>query len=564
MTQTAEQLQHQAEAATPRQRFLSFVLDWLVWVYLLAAVIYYFREEISKGKLPFEVPFSLPTLYWLALFLGLEISILLSCFGSTLGKKLAGIEIVSNDGSALNWGQGLLRYLALHLSNLPLCLGSLWMLGSNEHLTWHDRLSGSRVVVREDTLAEQARPAPPWYRTQMGIVSILLVVETLILGWRITEINLYRLFTSAYKMDNVTKALFRPEWGVLGIVLERMIETIFLALMATILAIPVASVLSFLAARNLMLPITTRFGNLLVAVFSALVGAILGVSLTQYLFAAPFCPALLQTPLAAGLLVPVGGILGLVIFSLLGARLARRTFERLGITSSRILLGVLGGLLGAGLAWLILDVVVVVFIFGSWWSQFCSFFPAVPWVVIPLGGLLGAVLSARLEPDYCFPIGQVVYYGVRSVLNVARSVEPLIWAIVFVVWVRVGPFPGMLALLIHSIAALGKLYSEQIEIIDPGPLEAITATGANAIQTIVYAVIPQIIPPYTAFTIYRWDINVRMSTVIGFVGGGGIGQSFNQYMKLLQWRKVGVVVLLIILVVMAMDFTSAKIREKII
>ncbi len=564
MTQAVEQTQPQAEPATPRQRFLSFVFDWLVWVYLLGAVVYYFREEIAKGKLPFEVPFSLPTLYWLALFLGLEISILLSCLGSTLGKRLAGIEIVSNNGSALSWPRGLLRYAAMHLSNLPLCLGSLWMLGSNDHLTWHDRLSGSRVVVRDESLAEQARPAKAWYQTQMGIVSILLVIETLILGWRITEINLYRLFTSAYKMDNVTKALFRPEWGVLGIVLERMIETIFLALMATILAIPVAAVLSFLAARNLMLPITTRFGNLLVVVFSALAGAMLGVSLLKYLLAAPFCPTSLQDPLASGLLVPAGGLLGLVIFSLLGARLTRRIFGKLGSTSGRILNGVLGGLLSAGLTWLVLDVLVVVFILGSWWSQFCSFFPAIPWIVIPLGGLLGAVLSARLEPNHRFPIGQVAYYGIRSILNVARSVEPLIWAIVFVVWVRVGPFPGMLALLIHSIAALGKLYSEQIESIDPGPLEAITATGANALQVIVYAVVPQIIPPYTAFTIYRWDINVRMSTIIGFVGGGGIGQSFNQYMKLLQWRKVGVVVLLIVLVVMAMDFTSAKIREKII
>ena len=77
--------------------------------------------------------------------------------------------------------------------------------------------------------------------------------------------------------------------------------------------------------------------------------------------------------------------------------------------------------------------------------------------------------------------------------------------------------------MVHSIAALGKLYSEQIEGIDPGPLEAVRATGANELQTVVYAVVPQIIPPFISFTIYRWDINVRMSTIIGLVGGGGVG-----------------------------------------
>jgi len=162
------------------------------------------------------------------------------------------------------------------------------------------------------------------------------------------------------------------------------------------------------------------------------------------------------------------------------------------------------------------------------------------------------------------PITMAVYYLVRSALNILRSIEPLIMAIVFVVWVGLGPFAGVLALAVHSIAALGKLYSEAVESIDSGPIEAITATGANRLQTIVYAVIPQIVPPYTAFTIYRWDINVRMSTVIGFVGGGGIGYLLQQWIRLFMYEEAGAAVWAIALVVAVMDYASAKVREGIV
>jgi len=162
------------------------------------------------------------------------------------------------------------------------------------------------------------------------------------------------------------------------------------------------------------------------------------------------------------------------------------------------------------------------------------------------------------------PVTMVIYYAVRTVLNIQRSIEPLIMAIIFVVWVGLGPFAGVLALAVHSIAALGKLYSEAVESIDPGPIEAIVSTGANRLQTIVYAVIPQIIPPYIAFTIYRWDINVRMSTVIGFVGGGGIGYLLQQWIRLLKYEEAGAAVWAIALVVAIMDYASAKVREKIV
>ncbi len=160
------------------------------------------------------------------------------------------------------------------------------------------------------------------------------------------------------------------------------------------------------------------------------------------------------------------------------------------------------------------------------------------------------------------PLGTAIYYVTRTYFNVLRSIEPLILAIVFTVWVGLGPFAGVLALGLHSIAALGKLYSEQIESIDPGPIEAITATGAKALQVVRYAVVPQIVPQFIAFTIYRWDVNVRMSTVIGFVGGGGIGFILQQYINLLQYRQAATAVWAIALVVGAMDYFSAVIRER--
>jgi phosphonate transport system permease protein len=133
-----------------------------------------------------------------------------------------------------------------------------------------------------------------------------------------------------------------------------------------------------------------------------------------------------------------------------------------------------------------------------------------------------------------------------------------------VVWVGIGPFAGVLALTLHTIASLGKLYSEQVENISEGPIEAVTATGANRLQTIIYAVMPQIIPPYIAFTIYRWDINVRMSTVIGMVGGGGIGFLLIQWIRLLDYRAAGIAVWFIAITVAILDYTSAEIRKRFV
>ena len=159
---------------------------------------------------------------------------------------------------------------------------------------------------------------------------------------------------------------------------------------------------------------------------------------------------------------------------------------------------------------------------------------------------------------------RIIYYVTRFVMNVARSIEPIIWAVIAAVWVGLGPFAGVIALTIHTIAALGKLYSEAIESIQPGPIEAISATGATRLQVIVYAIVPQIIPPFLSFTIYRWDINVRMSTIIGFVGGGGIGQILFQWINQSRWSAAGMAVWLIAITVSVLDYASGELRKRFV
>ncbi len=499
-------------------------------------------------------------------------------------------------------------------------------------------------------------------------------------------------------------------------VIEKIIETIFLALMATTIAVPIAAILSFLAARNLMRQVQLPLGNVLVGFILLPVGWVLGVTLLspvatlgmawgKELWLGLVGPLIalagyalvdrsvnnvelslhslgyharrigmnilllvitvfvigalgglgiwLGERLQVGLLADLGNFLGtlgrlieLVITLITGAgaaffaasvgmELTRDGLKVLTGTPSHIVGGILGAiggaLLFAGLALIaniaalltlllpimtaILGMQVVIMIFnravkptvlaegdarqtarlivgiaGAVIAFFLAYdlletgrglvdgrLPSsLTWDVLGyqvqsivakaalVGGVLSGVGGLLAGTRAIFPLGLTIYNVTRTILNALRSIEPLIMGIVFVIWVGVGPFAGVLALTLHGIAALGKLYSEQTENIDPGPLEAIQATGANRLQTIVYGVVPQIIPPYIAFTMYRWDINVRMSTIIGFVGGGGIGFLLQQQINLLRYQDAGVAVLAIAIVVSALDYASATIRERMV
>ena len=157
-----------------------------------------------------------------------------------------------------------------------------------------------------------------------------------------------------------------------------------------------------------------------------------------------------------------------------------------------------------------------------------------------------------------------IYYVTRGMFNILRSIEALLYVVIFVFWVGIGPFAGMLALAVTSFALIGKLFSEAIENIESGPIEAVTATGSNQLQMIVYAVLPQIVPPFVSYLIYQWDINIRMATIIGFAGGGGIGLTLTTFFGSLQYHKAGTVVAVIVIVVALMDFASAKLRQALI
>lgn len=490
------------------RRVRALLLDWLIWAYVPVAILYYFRDDLPEG---------VPTvwLYLGAVGLGLVLALILGSLGTTIGKRVANGAEQAADGA-------------------------------------------ERAV---DGAGGVAAKGPPWYRTQVGWTAVILAVITLVLGWQITEINLYYVFTRADRMRNITERLLRPNWPIVGTLVDRMVETIFLALMSTLFAIPLAAIVSFFAARNLMHRVTAPWGRVLATVVLGALGAVLGVVLVSPLLT-PFGNTNLDVRLVGGILSPLLALVGLAVFTYLGNRLVS------GIASAprpaqRAVNALLTGLLGAGAAYLLASAVAMI-VYAASWAIFVRELSPWPYVVLGVGAVAGVAVSFFRRLDQEFPVGAVVYDVVRFVLNTTRSIEPFVWALVFVTWFRLGPFPGMVALMVHSVAALGKLYSEQIEGIDPGPLEAVRATGANELQTIVYAVVPQIIPPFISFTIYRWDINVRLSTIIGLVGGGGIGQLLFQYQNLGQWRSVSVAVILIVAVVMTLDQVSARIRERII
>ena len=296
-----------------------------------------------------------------------------------------------------------------------LLFGALWIVGAGASVAL------ARAGVR--TLGHNLYASPhlrgsirPWYRTFWCAQAVGLMAATFALAVVTVHVNIFNLIDAdafAAAM-NLFSALASPEWAILPKALLKIVETVYIAFLATLFAAPVAFVFSFLAARNIM-----------------------------------------------------GG-------------------TRLG--------------------------------YG-------------------------------------------VYVGMRAGFNAFRAIEPILWAIIFSVWVGFGAFAGMLALMIHSVASLAKQYSEIVETVSDGPIEGIQSTGATRLQVIQFAVVPQVLMPYVSYTIDRWDINVRMATIIGFVGGGGIGVMLLEYQGQARWHEVGCIVFVVGVVVWVMDALSAHIRN---
>ncbi len=192
--------------------------------------------------------------------------------------------------------------------------------------------------------------------------------------------------------------------------------------------------------------------------------------------------------------------------------------------------------------------------------------PAIETIQIAIWGtLLGIVLAVPV----CFFAARnispstVVFHVMRQVLNIARGINEIILALIFVAAVGLGPFPGVLALALHGAGMLGKFFAESIEEIDQGPIEALRSTGAGPVQIIVFGVMPQVITAWIAVILYRFETNLRQATVLGMVGAGGIGFELVGSMKLFQYRDTATCILVIVAMVMTADFVSSKLRARI-
>jgi len=157
-----------------------------------------------------------------------------------------------------------------------------------------------------------------------------------------------------------------------------------------------------------------------------------------------------------------------------------------------------------------------------------------------------------------------VFYPARVVLNFFRSVDTLVYALVFVSAVGLGPFPGVLAVIAYTTTSLAKLYSEAIEGIDRGPVDAITATGATRLQILRYGVLPQVLPLFLSYVLYRLETNIRAATVLGFVGAGGIGFYLQTYLRMIDYPAASTVLLVTVMMVMVVDAVSSRLRDRLV
>ncbi|MGI8748751.1 MAG: phosphonate ABC transporter, permease protein PhnE [Deinococcus sp.] len=174
-----------------------------------------------------------------------------------------------------------------------------------------------------------------------------------------------------------------------------------------------------------------------------------------------------------------------------------------------------------------------------------------------------SLLAARTLTDNT-PLTRALYFLTRTFFNVDRGVDTLILALILVAAVGLGPFAGALAMAIHSVADLGKLYSEAIENADRGPIEALESSGAPGTSVVRWGLLPQVLPLFLSYTLYRFEINFRVSIVLGFVGAGGIGFLVNETMRGAQYPKAALAIILIVLVVNLIDFLSAAVRRRLV
>jgi phosphonate transport system permease protein len=156
------------------------------------------------------------------------------------------------------------------------------------------------------------------------------------------------------------------------------------------------------------------------------------------------------------------------------------------------------------------------------------------------------------------------YLSAKSLLNLLRTIPEMVWALIFVFLVGLGPFPGVLALGVHTGGVLGKLFGEVLEDVDPQPIEALQATGANRLQILFYGIMPQVLPQFISYTLYRWEVNIRVAAVLGFVGAGGLGQRIHIAISLFLENQLLTLIMAIYILVTLVDYLSAYLRQRVI
>lgn len=170
-----------------------------------------------------------------------------------------------------------------------------------------------------------------------------------------------------------------------------------------------------------------------------------------------------------------------------------------------------------------------------------------------------ALLGARNTTPHA-----IVFHVTRLFLNALRAINELVFALIFVAAVGLGPFAGVLAIALHATGMLAKFCAEEIEGVDRGPIEAMEATGAGRMQVILFGIVPQVIPAFISYSIYRFDVSIRAATILGLVGAGGLGFSLIKTMKLFKYHETATCILVIFVLVFISDWICARIRARIL
>ncbi|MGE4166024.1 MAG: phosphonate ABC transporter, permease protein PhnE [Xanthobacteraceae bacterium] len=178
-------------------------------------------------------------------------------------------------------------------------------------------------------------------------------------------------------------------------------------------------------------------------------------------------------------------------------------------------------------------------------------------LAVVFGVPFSILCSANVMPQW-------VVQPVRRLMDACRAINEIVFALMFVVAVGLGPFAGVMALFIHNLGIFAKLFSEAVEAVDPRPVEGIRATGAVKVQEVTFGVIPQVLPLWSSFTLYRLETNVRSATTLGIVGAGGIGQTLYESIRSFHYAETAAQIIIVVVTVIIIDLVSARIRKTLV